>query len=87
MIDRITLALAEINMTVIAGMGSRHNSEGLTKPPLTVATVMLPTYIVAIKAHAASAFDPVLLSIAGIEKIRTVNIILTIEVTVYSVFT
>jgi len=87
MIDRITLALAEINMTVIAGIGSRHNSEGLTKPPLTVATVMLPPYIIAIKVHAVSALDPVLFRIAGIENIRTVNIILTIEVTVYSVFT
>jgi hypothetical protein len=78
------LALAEINMMVRAGMSSRHNSEGLTKPPLIVATVMLPAYIIAIKVHAASALDPVLLRIAGIEKIRTVNIILTIDVTVYS---
>jgi hypothetical protein len=74
-------------MTVRAGMSSKHISEGLTKPPLTVATVMLPTYISAIKVHAASALDPVVLRIAGIEKIRTVNIILTIEVTVYSVST
>jgi hypothetical protein len=87
MTDRIKLALVEIKMTVIAGMGSRHNSEGLTKPPLTVATVTLPTYMMIIKVHAASALDPVLLRIAGIEKIRTVNTILTIEVTVSSVFT
>jgi hypothetical protein len=48
---------------------------------------MLPTYISAIKVHAANALDPVVLRIAGIEKIRTVNTILTIEVTVNSVFT
>jgi hypothetical protein len=87
MIDRIKLALAEINMTVRAGMSSKHIIEGLTKPPLTVANVMLPTYIIAIKIHAASALDPVLLRIAGIEKIRIENIILTNEVTVYSVST
>lgn len=48
---------------------------------------MLPTYIIAINVHVASALAPVLLRIAGIEKIRTVNIILTIEVTEYSVST
>jgi hypothetical protein len=87
MIDRIKLALAEINMTVIAGMGSRHNNAGLTKPPLRVTTVTTPTYIIAIKAHAVITLDPVHLRIAGVEKKRTVIIILTIEVTVCSVFT